>query len=227
MPRKPQSKGTCLYCSKEMAKGGISKHLATCPDRQAAIAKAEAHKKNTPECLYHLRVQDAYRSDFWLDLEMRGTKSLSDLDYYLRGIWLECCGHLSEFSLGGFGQTIGKQRKINDVFQRTDGLTHIYDFGTSSETVVKLVNVREGKPTTTKAIALMARNLMPVAQCIQCDKQATHICMECVYEDNTEGTLCDEHTENHPHNDYGEPLELLNSPRTGMCGYSGPDTPPY
>jgi uncharacterized protein CbrC (UPF0167 family) len=227
MPRKPQSKGTCNYCHKEMAKGGISKHLATCPVRQAAIAKAESNKKSAPEQLYHLRVQDAYSTDFWLDLEMRGSKSLNDLDSYLREIWLECCGHLSEFSLGGFGNTIGKQRKINDVFQRTDALEHTYDFGTSSETLVKVVNVREGNPTTPKPIALMARNVMPTVKCVRCEQQATHVCMECVYEDETDGTLCDKHTENHPHDNYGEPMELFNSPRSGMCGYCGPAVPPY
>lgn len=30
-----------------------------------------------------------------------------------------------------------------------------------------------------------------------------------------------------PHDDYGEPIELVNSPRLGMCGYTGPADPPY
>lgn len=227
MAARKQSKGTCVYCGKEMGKGGISKHLQTCPGRQAAIAKAE-HGKGTREPLYHLRIQDAYNSSFWLDLEMRGSKSLKDLDFYLRGIWLECCGHLSEFSTGGFSRTVGKARKLDDVFPNGAGeLLHVYDMGTSSETLVKCVAVREGKPTTSKAIALMARNTMPVATCIECEQPATHLCMECVYEDNSEGTLCDTHTQKHPHRNYGNPLPLLNSPRTGMCGYRGPADPPY
>jgi hypothetical protein len=226
MARK-QSKGTCAYCGKELSKAGITKHLETCPQRQAVIATAEA-KKGDSERLYHLRIQDAYRSEFWLDLEMRGSKTLRDLDNYLRAIWLECCGHLSQFSLGGaFAQEIGKQRKLNDVFRAGGELTHVYDFGTSSETIVKCVEVREGKPTTNKAIALMARNTMPDYVCIKCGKPATHLCMECLIEDETEGTLCDQHTRNHPHDDYGEPIPLVNSPRMGMCGYDGPAEPPY
>lgn len=205
----------------------MTKHLTTCPQRQEAIATAE-NKKGSSEALYHLRVQDAYTSAFWLDLEMRGTKTLQDLDNYLRAIWLECCGHLSQFSLGGgFAREVGMRRKISDVFQPGSGLTHIYDFGTSSETIVKCVELREGKPLTNKAIALMARNNMPDYACIECGKPATHLCMECMYEDQIEGTLCDQHTENHPHDNYGEPLPLVNSPRMGMCGYDGPAETPY
>jgi hypothetical protein len=132
MAQQKQSKGNCTFCDKELSKGGVTKHLATCVSRKAAIATAETGK-GTTEILFHLRVQDAYRKEFWLDLEMRGSKSLNNLDSYLRSIWLECCGHMSEFLLGGgrFASQIGKQRKLNEVFQRGDTLTHIYDMGTS------------------------------------------------------------------------------------------------
>lgn len=227
MPQRKQTKGACAYCGKEITKAGVSKHLATCAQRQESIDKAEQGKAAS-ETLYHLRVQDAYRKEFWLDLEMRGSKSLKYLDTYLRSIWLECCGHLSQFSLdGGFAREVGMQRKIGDAFKNSDQLTHIYDFGTSSETVVKLVDTREGKPTTSRPIALMVRNLMPEEQCIECGKPATHLCMECLIEDEKWGTLCDEHTATHPHDNYGEPFPLVNSPRLGMCGYDGPADPPY
>lgn len=227
MAQRKQSKGACAYCGKELAKGAMTKHLGTCKERLAAIAKAEAGKA-TPEMLFHLRVQDAYRNEFWLDLEMRGSRSLQHLDDYLRAIWLECCGHMSQFSLSGrFAEAVGKTRKVKDVFQLGSTLTHIYDFGTSSETMVKLVSVREGKPTTIKAIALMARNLMPEEKCIECGQPATHLCMECLYEDQTWGTLCDDHVKTHPHDNYDEPIPLVNSPRLGICGYDGPTEPPY
>ena len=227
MPQQKQSKGICAYCGKELAKGGITKHLSSCPQRQTAIAKAE-QKKGTSETLFHLRVQDAYAKEFWLDLEMRGSKSLRDLDTYLRGIWLECCGHMSEFlGSGGLERQIGKQRKIGDVMPYSPTLTHIYDFGTSSETIVKCVGVREGKPTTSRAIALLARNLPPIYECLECGQSATHLCMECMIEDQTSGMLCDQHTQNHPHENYGDPIPLVNSPRLGMCGYTGPADPPY
>jgi tetrahydromethanopterin S-methyltransferase subunit E len=135
---------------------------------------------------------------------------------------------MSQFSLGGgLERQIGMRRKIGDVFQGNDELTHIYDFGTSSETLVKLVGTREGKGTTSKEIALMARNQMPENVCIECGQPATHLCFECIIEEDTWGTLCDKHAKNHPHNNYDEPISLINSPRLGMCGYDGPAEPPY
>jgi len=65
-----------------------------------------------------LRVQDAYLKDFWLDLEMRGSATLTKLDEYLRAIWLECCGHLGEFTIGGWGRVkVAKARKADQVFE--------------------------------------------------------------------------------------------------------------
>ena len=173
-------------------------------------------------------MQDARQGDFWLDVEMRGSATLQHLDRYLRAIWLECCGHLSRFSVGGWGGgEIAKRRRADQVFQPGVELTHIYDFGTSSETLVKSVTVREGRPTTSHPIALIARNSTPEASCIQCGQVASRLCMECLYEEDVRGTLCDQHAQAHPHDDYGEPISLVNSPRLGMCGYDGPAEPPY
>lgn len=159
---------------------------------------------------------------------MKGSATLRDLDRYLRAIWLECCGHLSRFSIGGWsGGEIGKKRRVEEVFAPGMELTHIYDFGTSSETLVKAVGVRKGKPLTRHPIALLARNDPPEVYCMECERPATWLCIECMCELDEPGTLCDEHVEDHPHEDYGEPMPLVNSPRVGMCGYSGPAEPPY
>jgi endogenous inhibitor of DNA gyrase (YacG/DUF329 family) len=227
MAQKKQSRGKCAFCGREMTKGGLSKHLKTCPQRAEAIDKA-ASGSGKEQALYHLQVQDAWGGDFWLHLEMRGSATLEDLDHYLRAIWLECCGHLSRFSIGGWGgDEIPKRRLIERVFGPGLELTHIYDFGTESVTRIKMVDVRKGKPLTSHPIFLMARNDQPEAQCIECGEPASWLCLECMYEMDEPGTLCDEHAQNHPHHNYGEPMPLVNSPRVGMCGYDGPAEPPY
>jgi hypothetical protein len=227
MARGKQSSGQCAYCGEVVNKAGVVRHLSACPKRQEVLTKAD-HSRISSERLQNLRVQANGQSMFWLDLEMRGTSSLNNLDDYLRAIWLECCGHMSQFSIGGWGgDEIPMRRKIDEVFEPGVTLTHIYDFGTSSETLIKSVSVREGRPTTSKPIALMMRNVMPEALCIECGQPARWFCNECMIEDDTAGTLCDVHAESHPHDNYGEPIEIVNSPRMGMCGYDGPATPPY
>jgi hypothetical protein len=201
--------------------------LSACSGRKEAIHAADQESRKE-QILYHLQAQDAWGGDYWLHLEMNGSATLTDLDRYLRAIWLECCGHLSQFSIGGWrGQEIPMRTRVERTFQPGIVLTHIYDFGTSSETLIKAVGMRQGKPLTPHPIALMARNDPPEARCIECGQPASWLCIECLYEWDEPGTLCDQHAQDHPHKDYGAPMPLINSPRVGMCGYDGPAKPPY
>jgi hypothetical protein len=230
MPRKKQSRGGCAFCGKEMTKGGLTKHLKTCVARHKAIENTETDKKTAKkkQSLFHLQVKDAYLSDFWLHLEINGHANLGDLDQYLRVIWLECCGHLSQFSVGGWGgEELSMEVNIERIFTPGLELTHIYDFGTSSETLITAVDVRQGIPLTKHPIYLMARNKIPETSCAECGKPSGWLCMECLIEEGEWITLCEEHVKTHPHDNYGEPIELVNSPRLGMCGYTGPADPPY
>lgn len=227
MPRRKQSRGECAYCAQEVARGGMLKHLASCSQHRATIEQADA-KRGASETLYQLWVQGRGYADFWLVMEMRSRATLEDLDYYLRAIWLECCGHLSQFSEGGWrGEEISMSRCVREVFTPGLELTHIYDFGTSSETLIKVMGERQGRPTTSQPLALMARNLPPESRCVECGQPAGWLCIECLYEENVWGTLCAEHMRTHPHENYGDPVPLFNSPRMGMCGYRGPAKPPY
>lgn len=227
MAQRKHSRGICAFCATETTKAAMTRHLEKCPARLEAIAVAEKGRGEV-EVLLHLRVQDAYLKEFWLDLEMRGAATLKKLDDYLRVIWLECCGHLSEFSAGGWGsRKIGMNQPALKAFADAPQLTHIYDFGTSSETLVTLVEARQGYPLSKHPITLLARNVPPAQACQECEKPATHFCQECVYEEDKPGMLCDEHLKTHPHDNYGEPIPLVNSPRLGMCGYDGPAEPPY
>jgi hypothetical protein len=221
-----QTRGMCTFCGREMAKSGLTRHLSSCKERQLAIKEAEAGPGET-QTLYHLQVLDAWSGTFWLHLEMNGAAPLKDLDTYLRAIWLECCGHLSRFSFGGWsGAEIPMTRRVEQVLRMGTELTHIYDFGTSSETLIRVVGTRKGKPLTRHPIKLMGRNNPPDTKCSECDQPARWWCPECTYEHDEPGFLCDEHLEVHPHADY-EITPLVNSPRFGMCAYSGPAEPPY
>ena len=202
------------------------RHLPTCR-RRAEIVTESDRKRGRASSLAHLRVLDE-SGDFWLDLEMQGSATLQDLDGYLRAIWLECCGHLSRFSTGGWSEEeeFSMKTSIDRTLRPGVEIVHFYDFGTTSETLVRGVAVREGRPTTSRPIALMARNNLPNLPCMECDQTATGICVECVYEYDAGGLLCQQHKETHPHDDYGDPMAIVNSPRTGMCGYDGPAEPP-
>lgn len=227
MASRKQSRGKCVYCGREMARGGLSRHLGACRERAAAVETAE-QGPGRRQMLYHLQVRDAWSGDFWLHLEMNDSATLAELDHYLRWIWLECCGHMSRFSIGGWsGVEIPMKRRADRVFDPGCVLTHIYDFGTESCTLVKFIGARAGKALTSHPIALMARNNQPEVACVECGEPAGWLCMECLHERDEPGMLCEEHAQDHGCDEYDGPIPLVNSPRVGMCGYSGPADPPY
>ena len=235
-----RSRGDCTYCGREMTRGGLSNHLRTCSTRQEVITAANAGGAGKDQPLYHLLVQDAYSGDFWLHLEMNGASNLSVLDNYLRAIWLECCGHLSAFTIGprrytqlfddgmSWGDERSMQVQVQKLFKTDMRIEYEYDFGSTTELVIRVMDERVGKPTTRHPIVLMARNKWEPLPCIECGQPAAYICLQCWEEREDErGELCEEHATDHPHDDYGEPMGLFNSPRTGVCGYDGPAEPPY
>lgn len=229
MPRSPENRGACAYCGETLTRRSVPKHLAACAGRRKALETAEASRRPS-ETLWHLRISDAYNKDFWFDVEMNGPARLETLDRYLRAIWLECCGHMSDFTIGGWGgPKVGKTDLADRVFKPDLVLRHLYDFGTTSETDIRVIGSRAGRPVTRHPIALLARNLQPPSPCRECGKPGTWLCIECLYESDEPGTsfLCDEHEQDHPHDEYGDPFPVVNSPRLGMCGYDGPAEAPY
>jgi hypothetical protein len=221
-----------------MTRSGLARHLKTCAKRLEVQAEADKTRRHK-QTLYHLQVQDAWDGYYWLHLEMRGEATLEDLDSYLRAIWLECCGHLSAFTIGDVrytqvfddGMAIDEERamdvKVSALFTPGLEIPYEYDFGTTTELLIKIVDQREGRPTTSHPIVLMARNKFEPPSCMECGQPATYLCNECLYErEDNRCELCDEHAETHEHEEYYV-MPLVNSPRVGQCGYTGPAEPPY
>lgn len=223
----PQSKGKCGFCGGEFAKGGMSRHLQTCAQRKAAQAVAGPKAKELD--LLHLAVEGRDRPMYWMHLEMPATTTLTTLDGFLRETWLECCGHLSAFSLGpdryespgaGGDWSDGVPMcgvKLSQIVQPGDKFLHEYDFGTTTELLLRVVDAYAA-PFKGKDIRILAQNDPPDLRCDECGSPATQICAECQYEDK--GLLCATHAEDH---ECGEEmlLPVVNSPRMGMCGYTG------
>ena len=115
--------------------------------------------------------------------------------------------------------------QVQKLFTPGMQIPYEYDFGTTSELVIKVVGERQGKPTTKNPIALMARNDFEPPACAECGQPAHWMCTECAWEDDSTGLFCEVHAEDHEHEDML--MAIVNSPRTGMCGYDGPAEPPY
>ncbi|MBI4821380.1 MAG: hypothetical protein HY791_34290 [Deltaproteobacteria bacterium] len=211
--------GTCGLCKQRFDKAGMTRHLKTCvPAHDAATA---------PRTLVWIRVEGF--GPYWLDLEVAGSSTLAPVDRFLRDIWLECCGHLSAFTIEGEryesapdeeygeGESLASGR-IERVFG-VPGLKadYAYDFGSTTELELKVVGVRIGSGGRARgAVRLLARNEAPEANCVVCGQPATVICTA-----EGEEYLCKTHEPSHKCGFVEGHLPVVNSPRCGVCGYTG------
>jgi|SRR6266571_684675 hypothetical protein len=225
------SKGKCSFCQAEFSKSGMTRHLETCKQREPAEARTGSRQKAQETKKFHLVVEGRDLPIYWMHLEVPAGTTLATLDRFLRDTWLECCGHLSAFEIGGvrYASDVGmnvdwdtggdKSMRVHLDKVLSPGQTcyYEYDFGTTTELSLKVVSEREAEAKG-KAIQVLARNDPPVILCEVCGKPATRVCAQCIYDDK--GWLCDVCVQDH---ECGEEMTLpvVNSPRVGMCGYTG------
>jgi hypothetical protein len=147
---------------------------------------------------------------------------LSRLDDFLRHIWLECCGHMSAFEIDGIRYSVspmeeerGMGAPLSRVLDVGSKFFYAYDFGSTTELALKVVGFwNQGKPRG--AVQLLARNDPPQIICGQCKTQpATQICIE-----SEETWLCETCMAAHECDDAMH-LPVVNSPRVGVCAYTG------
>lgn len=279
------STGICHFCHKELAKSGMTRHLQACKERKIQ-QKAELEGKEThKETVYHLVVEDRYRPSYWMHLELPASAMLDDLDAFLRDIWLECCGHLSGFEIGGdsYASHLENDRDIDEIkaekkeaeeqykksiieryeknifsqlppeqvqfareelekslawserpvrgeygmnvslhklFKPDMKIAYTYDYGSSTDLTIRVLSPYETEIAEPK-IRVLARNIAPVFSCEKCGKPATQIASD---DYGNSVVLCDGCWKKSKRS-YEYALPLVNSPRVGVCAYSGgPDT---
>ncbi len=203
-------KGVCALCRKEYAKSGMSRHLASCIKKNLADETQKGR-------FYHLQVTAPYEEPYFLHLKIDSQALLEDLDRFLRQVWLECCGHMSDFFHQG--RELDLENTIEAVFSQMETLDYEYDFGSTTELVIRSMGAYAGPVDPDKPVTILARNKMPVEECDECgNTPATQVCTECLMDGG--GLLCEQCAKNH---ECGEDflLPVVNSPRCGVCGFTG------
>jgi Plasmid pRiA4b ORF-3-like protein len=216
------TKGKCSFCHAIFSKGTIARHLASCPQR-ANKANTGSQKKTK---VFHLVVDGRDNPQYWMHINVPAEATLSTLDDFLRDTWVECCGHLSNFEFAGTTYASSPDSEFGDKSMRIQvgkllspgqQFSYEYDYGTTTELRLKVVSEGE-EVVKEKSIQILARNEPPAIACDKCGKPAEQVCCECVYGEG--GWLCNDCAETH---ECGEDmlLPVVNSPRVGMCGFTG------
>lgn len=223
-----RTKGKCKYCGKEYTFSYMNRHLGSCAERKK---KQEEEGKGRQCGYFELAVYSRYLRDYWLFIEVRETATLKDVDSFLRDIWLECCGHLSSFDIGGVKYDVmpyedfafdepskSMDYKLKSVLLQGMTIDYEYDFGSTTELTLSVTGYRVGRWKREK-ITILSRNDPPTLLCDECGKEtATAVCVECAWDNH--GLLCTKCAKTHP---CGEEmlLAVCNSPRMGVCAYEG------
>lgn len=218
------STGKCGFCNAVFKKAAMTKHLPSCQQRTDALKKSPDKKTKG----FHLLVEGRGLPEYWLHLFTSDDATLKDLDSFLRNIWLECCGHLSAFTIEETKylshpmeeddyEDKNMEIALKKVFAPGMKFDHEYDFGTTTALILKVMSELESEGKG-RLIRLLARNDPPLIACGSCGKAATEVCSECIW--SGKGWLCNDCAQKHK---CGEEmlLPVVNSPRVGMCGYTG------
>lgn len=212
--RRAATSGVCTCCSNEIPKNSrsILSHLSNCHGRHVS--------KNPGATDYLLLlIQGKYAPQYWLVIKAKPDITMKRIDKFIRDIWVECCGHLSEFS--DTYSTIPKTRLLAQVFSEARKVDYVYDFGSSTELSLSMIQTMQD--VDEKEIQILFRNKEVAFECSSCSNKAVAICPYCV--DEGEGFLCQSCIDKHKCvQDEGEDLlsPLVNSPRAGVCGYTRP-----
>ena len=190
-------------------------------------------KKYTNVNTFLLKILSPSQLEYWLFIELSDNCTLSNLDSFLRDTWLECCGHLSSFTIDNttYESQIDRHMtdsnnmriKLNKILQKDMTFEYIYDYGGSTELTVKVISstpsiINKGN----KLIKISSRNDEIQFKCITCKKEkAIDICSVCFWEEGrTLSSFCDKCILHHK---CGKEMALpiANSPRCEVCGYTG------
>ncbi|MEI6767285.1 MAG: hypothetical protein WCM76_16765 [Bacteroidota bacterium] len=206
------SKGKCLYCGRLFDQHEMTNHLSMHIDEE--VEKKPALRASA----FYLKFESG---DYFLHLLVKQNCTLRELDRFLRDIWLDCCGHSSEFI--DRGHSVAMKWEIGQCM--IEGMRWIYQYDFGDTTTLKVSVIRRFCIAMKKNITILSRN-EPLK--ILCDKCKTHPAMTICpihYHEEDNGRFCHLCSITHEREclNYNEDfmLPVVNSPRMGVCGYEG------
>jgi len=216
----------CAVCSETFAPRALDSHIVQCLVRRTAASS------RPPVDTFHLAVSGESPptgATYWIHVLARAGATLFDLDGFLRRTWLEpCCGHLSAFESGAirfepypddeYGPPAEDMRtyRLGDVLVPGKKYAYEYDFGSTTHLEVRVIARPKVAVKGRARFELLARNPPPALACGACGEAATRVCT--VGCDAPEALACAACAADHA---CGEDMltTIVNSPRTGTCGY--------
>jgi hypothetical protein len=215
--------GECFLCHASIPKAQATRHVTAC-------LKARPPERGQRVKTLHLKVEGKYNPEYWMHIEIASAWTLCDLDGFLRQTWLECCDHMSCFTIDEeryayqpFNESLSgrceksMEAKLYRAIPLGVEFTHEYDYGSTTDLVLRSFGAHEAA-LAEAGVRILARNAPLQVQCVECKKPATIVeagwngldrdrcfCRACGAAKIEEGMR----------------LPIVNSPRVGVCAYCG------
>ena len=204
MPARTTIPGTCNLCRGTVSGNRIRRHLLRCIEARTGLSASRNpgrrdRRRNALKTAYiSIRSRE---QPHWLELGVRSDAQLHELDRFLRSLWLECCGHLSHFQIGGvtYSAVVPKPgddwrfepmydgeeawrhmgRSVNAAIPVLAKFEHEFDYGSPTELVLEHVAVfgelaqrlAPFQPWHGGKIVILARN-DSLRVCLRCRRPA-------------------------------------------------------
>jgi len=212
--------GTCQLCGLELPPRKMTKHLAECvEDYRFDVGRDEERGDHG----YHIAIHAKRAPMFWLHLLAASDAKLSQLDAFLRDVWMEGREKPSQFFIGDriFSSTPARAEAPTDLerdmslnlyeaLENDIPFEYAYDREQTTELEARVVARRTVLPDQQTPIRLLARNDLPSIPC-QCGGRAEHLCAACA--EGPSGWLCPNCAGEHDCGAATEPTPIENTPR--------------
>ncbi|AWR95677.1 IS1096 element passenger TnpR family protein [Acidianus brierleyi] len=176
--------GKCIFCNTKISTSMAVKHFSKC-SKVNDVLKGEIDA-------YLIKIKDKYSAYYWLYVAVPLDYTLEDLDKFIRDIWVDCCGHASEFRINeitypsdfvvDYDGKKSMKTKLSEILNKGLYFEYTYDYGNSTELKLEVISSVKIKD---KYIYILGRNDNPLTRYSTSDKY------------------------------------IPNSPRVGICGYTG------
>ena len=169
--------GICNVCQMTLFGNEARSHIARCVEARYGIRGTRDALKGRSRTV-HISVGSPDRPH-WMELGVRADTTLREFDRFLRSVWLECCGHLSHFDIGGVVYSMMVPRPQDDFefwpmdeqeeqwrhMGRTVGTAirpatwfeHQFDYGTTTDLELRHAGEFEGLVPGAQSDATLAR----------------------------------------------------------------------
>lgn len=212
----------CRFCGEHFSKKGIARHIVSCAPKHVDDPSAALKP------YFQLTISSDDAPEYWLYLLADPAGTLRQLDQFLRDTWVECCGHLSCFEVGGRqycsdetpgAGSRGMAVRLMDLPGEQLRMLYVYDFGSST-----VLNIRSVSPVeyadNAGDLIVAARNQPPPYSC-SCGNNASILVRDALEDRDSQAFYCEQCITEYE-GDLSSLSPLTNSPRMGICGYYGP-----